>query len=84
MKRNGEMKDWSNGLKKMALGWVLQSQLLGTDAACKPGRSLAKLDHSQHREVLAILFLAQAIKIVYVIPIVLQAISYFICELLKF
>lgn len=25
-------------LKEMALGWVLQAQLLGNDAACKPGQ----------------------------------------------
>lgn len=32
------LKNWSNGLKKMAIGWALQAQLLGTDAACKPGQ----------------------------------------------
>lgn len=53
-------------------------------ASLASGRSLAKLEHSQRRGVSAILFLAGTIKIVRLILIVLQAISYFICEVLKF
>lgn len=73
-------------LKKKALGWVLQASLLGSDAGARAARlrGLAKLEPSQHRGASVILFLAGTIEIVPVIPTVLQAISYFICELLKF
>lgn len=71
--------------KTMALGCVLQFQLLSSDAAHKPSQrqESGQAGAYQCRGIAVILFLARAIKIVHVILAACQAILYFICELLK-
>lgn len=69
----------------MALGCVLEFQLLSSNAAHKlrQRQEFGQAVAYQCRGIAVILFLARAIKIVHVILAVCQAVLYFICELLK-